>query len=151
MVEKSARRGDEEIDARTKQAFLAVHRGAADDQPNSNRCLLDQIVTNRFDLLSEFTCRREDEGLGLTARLLDQMMENGQQKRGGLASARLRGGDEVAAGEDDGDRLGLYRRRLRVAHAPRVLHQLRMKAELTKRHGASRRWIVAIQGPCRAP
>src|SRR5262249_511090 len=116
------------------------------NQADSNRRLLDQIVTDRFDLLGELARRREDKGLRLTAWLLQQMMEDRQQERGGLASARLRRGNEIATRGDDGDRLGLDRRRLRIAHSPRVLHELRMQAELAKRHWGPRRRIVAGQG-----
>ena len=54
---------------------------------------------------------RREAGVGVLA----QAVEDGQREGGGLAGAGLRGGEQVAALEDEWDRGGLDGRRGRVA------------------------------------
>ena len=67
-----------------------------------------------------------------------ELVQDRQEEGGRLAGAGLGGGDEVAAGEDGGDGLGLDGRRLGVAHLAGGLHQGGMQAEGLERHSGLR-------------
>src|SRR5438067_1224557 len=75
-------------------------------------------------------CRRA----GGAARPLQQLVEEGQQKGGRLAGAGLGGGDEVAAGVDGGDGLGLDGCRVDVAERAEVVQQGGGQTEFLERH-----------------
>ena len=123
VVEQPARRGDEDLDAGAQRFLLRPHRRAADEQADAQLGVVRQAQADVVDLLGQLARRRDDQRLRRAARQVHELMQDRQQEGGGLAGAGLGGGDQVAAGEDGGDGLGLDGRRLRVTHLARGLHQ----------------------------
>src|SRR5439155_1065165 len=76
--------------------------------------------------------RREDEGAGPPRRLLQQSLQDRQQERGRLPGPGLRGADDVATGEDRGDRLFLDRGGSLVAEGVDRPEEDRFEAELVE-------------------
>ena len=79
------------------------------------------------------------ERLGRRRAAGQELVQDGQQEGGRLAGAGLGGGDEVAAGEDGRDGLGLDGRGLGVAHLADGLDQDGVQAEGFERHSGTPR------------
>jgi hypothetical protein len=79
-------------------------------------------------LRGELARRHEDEDADVPLRRA-QALQDRQGEAGGLAGAGLRGGEQVAAGEDDGDGLRLDRRGNGVALLGDSAQQLGLEAE----------------------
>ena len=134
VVEEPARRGDEQFDAGPQRLLLRSHRRAAHDDADPQRRVVRQAQQHVVDLLGQLARRREDQRLGHAVRHAEEPVQDRQQEGGGLAGAGLGGGDQVAAGQDGRDGLGLDRRRLGVAHVARRLHRAGMQAQGLERH-----------------
>jgi hypothetical protein len=70
-----------------------------------------QILKVGEDLRGQFAGGRQHERPRGAARLVDQPVQDRQQKRGGLAAAGLGAGQDVLAVERRRNRIGLNRRR----------------------------------------
>ena len=104
------------LDAGPQGLLLRPHGRAADEEADPQRRVVGQAQADVVDLLGQLARGRDDQRLGRAAGQAEELVQDRQQEGGGLAGAGLGGGDEVAAGEDGGDGLGLNRRRLGVAH-----------------------------------
>jgi len=114
VVEQAAGGGDHHHAPVAQRALLRTHLHAADD----GGCTQPEMVPERerllVDLKRQFPGGREDQGPAAGARARVQALQDRQEKGGGLARARRRAGDQVAAGQGDRDRPGLNRRRMGV-------------------------------------
>ena len=119
VVEQAAGRGDDDLGAAAQGADLAVHAHAAEDGHRADGPVGAVGADALLDLERELAGRDEDEGAdalrgpGPTAGV--KRLQHGQHEGRGLAGAGLGAGEQVAAGEDDGDGLRLDGRRLGVA------------------------------------
>jgi hypothetical protein len=136
MVEQAAGRGDEHVDAAGELGVLVAEGDAADEQGDAQLvvdAVLDEVL---LDLGGELAGRLEDEGArhaGAGAALF-QHGDHRQGEGGGLAGAGLGDAEDVAAGQDVGDGLGLDGGRFGVAGRSHGSLNLGAEAEFGKRH-----------------
>ena len=121
-VEQPAGRRDEDLDAGAQRLDLRVHRDAAVDDGRAQRHGPAVGADALVDLHRELAGRDEDERADRMAgrrerrvRVRPEPIEDGQREGGGLAGPGLRRGEDVAAGEDEGDGGCLDRRRGRCS------------------------------------
>ena len=81
------------------------------------------------DLRGQLARGREDERARSAARLADEAVQDGQEKRGRLAAARLGAGEQVAAFEGERDAVRLNRRGPDEAHFLGGAEQIGMERE----------------------
>jgi hypothetical protein len=105
MVEQAARSGDDEVDPRAQRLLLGPHSDAADDDRGAERRAVREAADFVEDLRRKLTRRSEHEGPGSAALAGEQVVEDGQQERGGLAAAGGRAAEHVAAFEGGDDRM----------------------------------------------
>ena len=111
MIQQPARRRDDDVDAAAEGVFLRSHADAAEDRRGRERCVDRHVREVLEDLRRELSGGCEDERARRAARLRDQLVENGQQERRGLAAAGHGAGEEIAALEGRRDGVGLNGRR----------------------------------------
>ena len=122
-VDEATRRRDEDIDALLDRADLRALADAAEDHGVAERRVTAVAREALGDLRRELTRGREDERLRLAAergaraarQAREQVVEDRQRERGGLAGAGLRDAEDIALGERGRDRLRLDRRGALVA------------------------------------
>src|SRR5207247_6774959 len=131
-VEETAGRRDAHVDAGAEGVLLGGHADAAVHGVPADPRPLRQASEGDLDLGRELAGRREDEGAGSPRRLLQQSLQDRQQERGRLAGPGLRGTDDVATGEDRGDRLFLDRGGSLVAEGVDRPEEDRFEAELVE-------------------
>jgi hypothetical protein len=143
VVEQAAWCGDEDVDAALQRLDLRPDADAAEDQRGFQRQEMAVGAHAFLDLGGELARRRQHQHARLAAgggRFRAEQLQNGQGEAGGLAGAGLGGGHQVAALQDDGDRLGLDRRRLGVAFFGDGAKDLGAQAEFGELH-------VVLPGP----
>ena len=136
VVEQAAGGRDQDVDAAGQFGVLVAERDAA-DQERDVEFLADAVfVEILFDLGREFAGRFEDQGAGHSCpgAALFQHGEHGQDEGSGLAGAGLGDAENVAAGQNVGDRLFLDGGRGRVTGSRNSGENLIGKAEMGKRH-----------------
>jgi hypothetical protein len=89
------------------------------------------------DLRRQLACRGEDERARGPARLVNQAMQDRQQKRGRLPAAGLRAGQQVFARKRGRNRLGLNRCRAGEPELANALQKVGMEVERRERHPQS--------------
>ncbi len=109
MIEQAARRRDQHIHAAIELAVLFVERGAADQKRHRELVVLAVFLEILGDLRRQFARRLQNQRarharLGPAAR---QHLDHRQGEGGGLARARLRDADHVAALQHMGNALRL--------------------------------------------
>ena len=109
VVQQPAGRGDDHLHAGPQGLLLRPHGRAADEEADPQRRVVRQAQADVVDLLGQLPGGRDDQRLGRAAGQVEELVQDRQEEGGGLAGARLGGGDEVPAGEDGGDGLGLDR------------------------------------------
>jgi hypothetical protein len=117
MIQQAARRSDHHVDALPERGLLRAHADAAEDGRDGDAGALRERTEVLLDLGRQLTGGDEHERARPAARLLQQVLEDGQREGRGLAAAGRRAREHVAAGQAGGNRLGLHRRRLGEAHA----------------------------------
>src|SRR5437667_6331671 len=132
MIEETAWRRDDDVDARTQGVFLRGHSDAAIDRVAVDSGALRKPAEGDLDLGRELARRRQDEGPCPARGLFHESLKDRQQEGGRLARARLRRPDDVATGEDRRDCLLLDWRRGLVSEAVYRADENRVKAELVK-------------------
>ena len=135
MIEETARGADDDVDPVPESMLLRSHADAAEDRRGAQRCVHREVVEIFENLRRELTCRREHERTRHAARAIQQLVEDGKEKRGGLAAARHRAGEEIAALERRRDRVGLNGRRPREPEIFEATEQTGMQFEMAERHG----------------
>ena len=109
MVEQAAGRCDQHVDAARQLGVLVAERDAADQERDVELLVGAVFVELLLDLGGEFARRLEDQRAGHSrpGAALFEHGEHRQDEGGGLAGAGLGDAENVAAGEDVGDRLFL--------------------------------------------
>ena len=124
VVEKSARRRDHDLGPRANRADLRLEADAAEDRGGGQRSMAAVDAEALLDLEGELAGGRQHQRTdGATAggrRAVRswcpvQALEDRQHEGRSLAGARLGCGEEIPAGQDDGDRLVLHGGGLGVA------------------------------------
>ncbi len=136
MVEQPARGCDQHVDAARQFGVLVAERDAA-DQKRDVEFLADPVfVEILFDLRGKFAGRFEDQGArhACPGAALFQHGEHGQDEGGRLAGPSLGDAENVAAGQNVGDRLFLNRGRGGVTGGRNCGEDLIGKSEMGKRH-----------------
>ena len=111
VVEQAARRGDDDLGAGAQRADLRVEADAAVDRGRADRA----AARRRSGRSPRPGARARGSGSRISARMTRgppagvrvEALEHRQHEGGRLAGAGLGAGEEVAAGEDERDRLGL--------------------------------------------
>ena len=98
MVEQAAGRADDDVDAAAEGVLLRPHADAAEDGRGGDRRVHGEVVQVLDDLRRQLARRRQHERARRAARLVDEPVQDRQQKRRGLAAAGHRAGEQVAAG-----------------------------------------------------
>ena len=109
-VKQTAGCGDQQVAALLQCLYLLVELGAAHDDDGALPGLLAHDLHDVVDLRGQLAGGRDHQGVRAAARLAGNALQRGQREGGRLARARLRGGDDVAPGEDFGDGARLHRR-----------------------------------------
>ena len=116
QVEQAPWRGHDNVDAAAQGLDLRPFTDAAEDRGAAQVEVTAIGADVLFDLRHQLAGGRHDQRPHVFLRRRGaQPLEQGQDERRGLAGARLRHADDVAAFENDRDGLGLNRRRLDVA------------------------------------
>jgi len=118
-VDEAARRGDEHVDAAGEVLLVAADRGAAEHGGDLEVGEAGIVARADGDLPGKLARRRQHQHPAGARRRPpvrgDQPVDRRQHERGGLAGAGLGDAEQVSAGKDGRDRLGLDRRRAVVA------------------------------------
>ena len=124
VVEEAARRRDEDLDASPKELDLGVDAGAAVDDGGAKRNAAAVCLDGLGDLHRELAGGGQDEDADRVSGRREagvggasQALQDRQDECCGLAGTGLGGGENVAAGEDVGDRRALNGRWFGVALA----------------------------------
>src|SRR5581483_11224694 len=111
VVEQAPGRGDDDVDAVGEIVGLRIEADAAEDHDRLEREVAAVVAHALLHLCGELARGNEHQGANRPrARPRaggGQALQHRQREACCLAGARLRGGEQVAAGEDDGDGLGL--------------------------------------------
>ena len=137
-VNQAAGRGDEHVDAGFDLLDLRVVGDAAHDGHDAVVRLLRDDLAHFGDLRRQLARGGDHEHERTLAALrVADAVKRRQGERGGLARARLRGGDDVAAGEDGGNGLLLDGGGVFVSQAADGRDELLGQAEFGERfrHG----------------
>ena len=126
VVDRPARRGDDDVDAVAQRAELAADRLAAVDRQHPGAELAAVAVHRLGHLHGELAGRHEHEGDRAGRRRSVDELQRRQGEGGRLAGAGGRLPEHVAAGEQLGDGVALDRRRLLVAERGQRREQLRV-------------------------
>src|SRR5207247_5388400 len=146
MIEETAWRRDDDVDARTQGVFLRGHSDAAIDRVAVESGALRESAEGDLDLGRELARRRQDEGPRPARGLFHESLEDRQQESGRLARPRLRGPDDVATGEDRRDRLFLDRCGRLVSEAVYRPDENRVEAEMVEGALRVRDWHRGAHG-----
>ena len=112
IVAETAGRGDDDFGSGLDVAQLVGFAHATDDHRSADAHAFDELAEGLIDLNGEFAGGAEDEDFdGLAARNGGESFDDGNRERKRLAGAGLRGGDDVAAGQQWRDGLRLDGRR----------------------------------------
>ena len=158
MIEQPAGRGDEDVDAPIELGVLVAERHAADQQRHREAVIDAVLLEALLDLSRKLASGLENEG-PRHARPRPPRLEHRQHRQGEggrLARARLGDAEDVAAGEDVGDRLRLDRRRFGVAGGGDGLLDFVAQSEFGEGHrdveplGVCVQWGAAHDGNERA-
>jgi hypothetical protein len=111
VVEQAAGRGHQDVGARAQRRVLRIDVDAAEDHRGGERQVL-AVGAHRFlDLGGEFAGGHQHEAARLAVfrreGLLGKAIQDRQGEAGGLASAGLGGGKQIAALQHQGNALGL--------------------------------------------
>ena len=150
VIEKSAGRRDEDLDAAVQRLFLRGDIDAAVDHRRAQREMLAVDAHTLRHLRRELARWREDEGAHRMTRrrrarirMGRQELEQWQGEAGGFAGSCLGATHEVAPLEDHGDRLRLDRGRVGITLIGDCAQQLRHKLQRSERHPVKTREAVA--------
>jgi hypothetical protein len=135
MIQQPARCPDDHIHAAAEGVFLRAHAHAAEHGPGAERRVDGDARQVLEDLRGKFARRREHEGARRAARFRDEPGEDRQQERRGLAAARHRAGQQVAALERRRNRVDLDGGRLHETEVFDALEEVGMELEVAERHG----------------
>lgn len=109
MVQQAPRCRDENIDAGSHRVLLRRHPHSAVDSRGGDRRVHSHRIERRKNLRGELTRRCDYKHASLSARLAYELMQNREDKRGGLAAASHRTRKDVASFECGGYGFGLDR------------------------------------------
>ena len=97
VVEEAAGRRDDDVDAAPEGVLLGAHPDAAEDGRAGERRVERERLEMLVDLRRQLARGREDERARRAARLRHEAVKDREEERGGLAAARHRAGEDVAA------------------------------------------------------
>ena len=134
VVEQSAGRTGDHVDAAAKRVLLRAHSDTAEDGRGGERRVHREVVEIFDDLRRQLARRRQDECAGRATRFVDQTMKNRQEERRGLSAAGHRAGEQVLAGHRERNGVSLNRRRPCEPEIFQALEEVGMKPEIGKWH-----------------
>ena len=154
VVEQPARRGDHDLGAGPERARLGAEPDAAVDRDRPDRPARAVGPDALLHLEGKLAGRDEDERADLAPRRAApvvgarggrvEVLEDGQDERGGLARAGLGAGQQVAAGQDERDGRGLDGGGLGVALVRDGAEELGRQPEVIEGH------VMLLAGPSRS-
>ena len=110
-VDKPTRCRDNDIDTTGQRPYLRSHSDAAINGERRNLRITAIIAKVASDLIRKLARRRQDQGAGETRsrRCLtgDELLENGERERSGLAGPSLGYSEDIAPRKDKRNGLGL--------------------------------------------
>ena len=133
MIEQPPRRADDDVDAAAEGMFLRSHADAAEDRRGRERRVHGEGGQVLGNLRRELARRRQHQRARRAARPAHQLVQDRQEKRGGLAAAGHRAGEQIASLERGRNRFGLDRCRTGEAEILESPEEVGMKLEVTKR------------------
>ena len=137
VVDRPARRGDDDVHAVAQGAELAEDRLPAVDRHDLGADAAPVAVARLGHLHGQLAGRHQHEGDRVTGRVVDELQRR-QREGGRLAGAGGGLPEHVAAGEHLGDGVALDRRRLLVPERGDRLEQARLQTEVGEdRHGVA--------------
>ncbi len=110
MVHQAAGGGDQQVQRAAQQFHLRRIRHAADHRAGDKARKAAELADVIVHLDGQFAGGREHQharAAAFFARRRAQLLQRGQYKRRRFTGARLRGGHQVAAGQDHRDRFAL--------------------------------------------
>src|ERR1700687_300202 len=99
MVEKASGRSDENVDSRAHRMLLRGHADTAIYRSGCYRSMNRHRIERGKNLRGELSRRRHDQCAGFSTRLVDEVVQNRQNERGGFAAAGHRARENVASFE----------------------------------------------------
>ena len=139
VIDRAARRRDDDVDPALKGSQLKADRLAAVHGQHADRHFLAVAVDRLGDLHRELARGNEDQGGNLAVASVrvvfsrvDEPVEHGQGKGRGLARAGGSLREDVLAGEEEGNGLALDGRRLLVAQLNERRHELLVELKRRK-------------------
>src|SRR5690606_27950782 len=116
VVEKPAGRRHDQIDALPERLLLGPHSDAAEHSRARERGVPGQVHEVVMDLRRQLAGGGDHQRVRSAARPLQQLVHDGQEERGGLATSRHRARQYVSTFHRPGYRLLLNPGRLAEAH-----------------------------------
>ena len=137
VIEQPARRRDDHVDAAPERMLLRTHADAAEDRRAGDRRVHGEVLQVLVDLRRQLARRREHERARDAARAVDQLVQDREEERRGLAAAGHRAGEDVAPFEGGRDGGFLDRGGAGEAEFLHALEEAGVKLEATERHDGS--------------
>ena len=137
VVQEPAGRADDDIHPAAERVLLRPDRDAAEDRRGAEGRMDREVVEVLEDLRRQLAGRGDDQGARRSARLVDQLVEDRQEKRRGLAAARDGAGQHVAPGHRRRDGVGLDGGRAGEAELFERFEESRMKVQTAEWHDRS--------------
>ncbi len=135
VVQQTARRRHDHVDAAAKGVLLGSHADAAEDGRRRQRRVHGEIVEILDDLRRQFACGREHERSRRPSRLTDESVEYRQQEGRRLAAAGHRAREQILPGHRQRDRVGLNGCRSGKTEILQSLKEAGMQPEFREWHG----------------
>jgi len=102
VIEQPAGRGDEDVHAAAERRLLRAHAHPAEDGRAADPCVAGELAAVLVDLGRELPGGGDDQGTRGAPGKPDQLLQNRQQERRGLAAAGHGAGEHVAPGHGRG-------------------------------------------------
>jgi hypothetical protein len=134
VIEQPSRRRDDHVDAAPERVLLRAVADAAEHRRAGHGRVHAEILQVLENLRGQFARGREHERARGAPGLVDQVVQNRQQKRRGLAAARLGAGKQIAACERRRNCVGLNRRRPLKTEVFDAAQEIRVKLQMRKWH-----------------
>src|SRR5262245_9155996 len=132
VIEQTAGRRDDDVDAGAEGVFLRTHADAAENRCSRDRRVYRELLELLENLCSQLSRWREDQRARGAAFLLDQLLKDGEKEGCRLAAAGLCTGEKIFAGERGWDGIVLNRRRSMEAKLLDAAEQVAVKMKRSK-------------------
>lgn len=129
MVQQPSGRGHENVDARPERPLLGTHADATVDGRSAQARASRQPAEVVSDLKRQLSRGSEYQRAGRPTRTIQDLVQDGQEKRRGLTASGGRASQEIPALEGRWNRLGLNGGRCYETQSPYAIEETRVQSK----------------------